>query len=386
MIRPPITWRRTRRRLADDRRRLLVMLERQPGGPPMFLRLHPAYLCVLLHRLSHYFFRRRMGKAGRFFNQLNMLVTGVDIHPHCDIDGGLLIPHPGAVVLSGSAGRNLTVRALSGCGIMYGRNDVGAGPGLPVLGNDVEIGPKGSVLGAVLIGDRVRIGAACTATRDLPADAVVEQVSPPIGRDRPAEPDRRPRETSACDHRRVSAFRRDVRRDLERYLKELDPEGTGPAGLLRRLGARLTTQLVAATIYRFSHLLHARGWRRTALLVSRINVLVNKLTISPGSCIGGGLFLPHPWGTVFNGRAGTGLSLFGHALCTSREAAWSAPPERGPSLGEDVVVGAHAAIIGPVEVGHRTTIGYRVQLMDDAPSDALVLSDSMKVRVEPACR
>lgn len=61
------------------------------------------------------------------------------------------------------------------CGIGGGRSDVdrGAGPGLPVLGDDVELGFGAVILGPILVGDRVRVGPRTILTRDVPDDTDV---------------------------------------------------------------------------------------------------------------------------------------------------------------------------------------------------------------------
>lgn len=47
------------------------------------------------------------------------------------------------------------------------------GAGFPVIGNNVFIGAGATIVGNVTIGDRARIGAGCTVTRSVPADAVI---------------------------------------------------------------------------------------------------------------------------------------------------------------------------------------------------------------------
>ena len=78
-------------------------------------------------------------------------------------------------------------------------------------------------------------------------------------------------------------------------------------------------------------------------------------------------------GVVFNGRAGTGLTLYADALCTSRGGALAATIDDGPILGDRVTIGAASGVIGPVKVGDDTTIAFRAQLCQDVPADAVVL-------------
>lgn len=178
----PITWKETRVRLAADRRRFLDH-HRATGLPaPVCLLFEPAWLCVWLHRIAHFLQRRGRGRLARLVAHAGLVLTGGDVAPGSDLGAGLLIPHPAAVSLCGRSGRNLTVMALAGLGgeALDPDRDAGAGPGMPLLGDDVVIEPHAGVLGPVRIGSRVRIRSGCMVTSDVPDDAVVEGPRPRI--------------------------------------------------------------------------------------------------------------------------------------------------------------------------------------------------------------
>ena len=175
-----ITWSETQTRLRADRQRLVEHLAAEQGEPQRFLALHPSYQAVFFHRLSFYFFDHGHRLVGRFFWHINLLLTGCDIPPRCDLGGGLLLPVPLAVTLVGRFGRNCTVHAHVGVGGgSRRRDDIGAGPGLPVIGDGVEIGLNSLVVGPVRIGDGAHIGPGCLVTRDVPAGAEVMPVPRP---------------------------------------------------------------------------------------------------------------------------------------------------------------------------------------------------------------
>ena len=159
--------RETLRRLGVDRRRLEQCF-RERAIPVRGVLLSPSFLCVAFYRFSRYFYARGWTRLARVAWQLNMLLTGADISPICDLGEGLLVVHPVAVTIVGSAGRGLAVEGLGGMGGGMAMDDVGAGPGLPLLGDDVQMARGAMVLGPVRIGSAVRIGPGCTVTRDLP--------------------------------------------------------------------------------------------------------------------------------------------------------------------------------------------------------------------------
>ncbi|HUU22889.1 MAG TPA: serine acetyltransferase [Phycisphaerae bacterium] len=170
-----LTWSQTLSRLRADRRRLRALLAEQGGRRPVRLGLHPSFVCVLLYRISNHFSRAGHRYVARFFWHLNALLTGADISPPSDLGEGLVIVSPPGVTISTKAGRNLTVMPLAGIGSELGRRrDIGAGPGLPVLGDDVQLGPLCGVLGPVRVGHRVRVGAGAVVLKDVPDDTLVE--------------------------------------------------------------------------------------------------------------------------------------------------------------------------------------------------------------------
>ncbi len=179
-----LSWAETRARLRADRARLTEMLDTD-GRRPLVLALHPSALCVLLHRVSHYLFCGGHRYLARVFWHLNAVWTGADISSPSDLGPGLLIVNPVGAAVSGNAGRNLTLMPLAGLGSELGRReDIGAGPGLPVLGDDVFLEPLAGVLGPAQIGDRVRICAGAVPTHDVPEDMVVRAPAPRLMRRR----------------------------------------------------------------------------------------------------------------------------------------------------------------------------------------------------------
>lgn len=170
-------WRSMRLALHEDRERLTAWLA--PEGTS-FSRWHPGYLCVFLYRISHYLHTGGHKLLARAFWQINSLLTGSDLPPAISIGPGLLVPVPSGVAVACRAGRNLTILMCSGLGSEIGRfDDIGAGPGLPLIGDDVTLEPHSGVLGPVRIGDRVVLKAGAVVSFDVPSDT---QARPPAPR------------------------------------------------------------------------------------------------------------------------------------------------------------------------------------------------------------
>lgn len=166
------TWALTRAALREDRahwhRRIGA------GGGPLVLRR--GYQAVALYRLSRCAHECGFKAAGWLLWILNTWLTGADIPPSSRIAGGLFLPFPYGVVIAGAVGRNAAFGFQASMGGLFKEpdRDVGGGPGLPRLGDDVVLEPAAVVLGAVVIGDRSLICARCLATRDMAPDSRLE--------------------------------------------------------------------------------------------------------------------------------------------------------------------------------------------------------------------
>ena len=168
----PSGWKETWRLLRSDKARLVAHFH-ETGLPVAWPGLSPSFLCVLLYRLSRFCFCNGHTLLARCIWQCNVWLTGADISPLSNIGEGLLIVHPVAVTIVGTAGPGFTIEGLGGLGGGLLMDDIGAGPGLPMLGENVCLQRGAMVLGPVKIGDRVTIGAGCTVTRNVPDDSQV---------------------------------------------------------------------------------------------------------------------------------------------------------------------------------------------------------------------
>jgi serine O-acetyltransferase len=172
-----ISYQDTRNRLRDDRHRLHEVAKDDPrkGGLLLF---NLSYQAAWLHRWSHYFFCRGNRQLARLLWHLNLWLTGADISPISDIGGGLLLLYPLCVILVGKIGRNFTAYGQVGVGGGMSSADIGAGPGLPVLGDNVTLDFGALVLGPVHVHDNARVGGRCVVTGDVPEGATVEGRKP----------------------------------------------------------------------------------------------------------------------------------------------------------------------------------------------------------------
>ncbi len=186
----------------------------------------------------------------------------------------------------------------------------------------------------------------------------------------------------AYGHYNLATIWSSLSEDILRYLNK-SPENQAAGDKFKtRLGAFLTPQLLCLFLHRLAHYLFLKGWCRLAVVVSRLNLLVHKVSIPPQSCIGPGCFLPHPAGVTFCGTAGRGLTLYSLAVCCPVEGSLGGPMESAPRLGDRVTVGAHAVLLGRITVGDDTKVAFSLRLDRDAPPGVLVISKALRVTIQ----
>lgn len=123
-------------------------------------------------------------------------------------------------------------------------------------------------------------------------------------------------------------------------------------------------------------LLKSLGWRRSRFVV--INVI--RRAIRSAACgllgsdirsrsIGPDLFLPHPYGIVVHARAriGRGCTIY-HNVTIGEDNVRPGVP----SLGDDVIIGAGAAVLGDVRIGSGARVGANAVVLSDVPPGATV--------------
>lgn len=124
----------------------------------------------LLKSIRHYqHWQKRGGLLGRLFARWNVLehrfwsvVTAADIPLNCQIQGGLMLPHPNGVVIHPDAVIGANCLILQQVTIM---------PGV-TIGGHVDIGAGAKIIRSVSIGDHARIGANAVLLCDVPAYSV----------------------------------------------------------------------------------------------------------------------------------------------------------------------------------------------------------------------
>lgn len=125
----------------------------------------------------------------------------------------------------------------------------------------------------------------------------------------------------------------------------------------------------ALIFHRRAHFLYKRHLFFLARLISQISRFITGIEIHPGAKIGKGLFIDHGMGVVIGETAeiGDNVTIF-HGVTlggTGKDKG-----KRHPTVGNNVVIGAGAKILGPIKIGDGAKIGANAVVLKEVPSKA----------------
>jgi serine O-acetyltransferase len=176
-----LTWAQTRALIRSDLARIVSHNE----DAASFMRrvyyfLLPGMQALFWFRLSRHLYLRGWQKTARFVSLFALYLTRAEIPPTTSIGPSALIAHATGVNVFGRVGARVTIQGDGGCGGGFGTDDIGGGPGYPVVGDDVVFAFGAKVLGPVRIGDGVHVGPCALVTSDVPDRSLVLWPKPRI--------------------------------------------------------------------------------------------------------------------------------------------------------------------------------------------------------------
>ncbi len=156
-------------------------------------------------------------------------------------------------------------------------------------------------------------------------------------------------------------------RDTIAVIKERDP------------AAKSTLEVVlcypgfhAVNGHRLAHWLWQKGLKLLARFLSNMVRLLTGIEIHPGATIGKGFFIDHGMGVVIGETSviGENVTIY-HGVTLGGTTAKEGV--RHPQLGDNIIVGAGAQILGPVTVGDGARIGSNAVVVRDVKPGATMV-------------
>ena len=162
--------------------------------------------------------------------------------------------------------------------------------------------------------------------------------------------------------------------DFIRSIKERDPAAKSTLSVV------LTYPGVKAVfLHQIANFFHLAGFHLIARIISQATRFFTGIEIHPGAKIGKNLFIDHGMGIVIGetSEIGDNVTIY-HAVTLggsspSIDSERQRHEKRHPTIGNDVVIGSGAQIIGPVKVGNGARIAANAVVVKDVPENATMV-------------
>ena len=135
----------------------------------------------------------------------------------------------------------------------------------------------------------------------------------------------------------------------------------------------------AVFFHKFAHLFYVAGFDLIARIISQTIRFFTGIEIHPGAKIGKNLFIDHGMGVVIGetSEIGDNVTIY-HAVTLggsspSIDSERQRHEKRHPTIGNDVVIGSGAQVIGPVNVGNGARIAANAVVVKDVPENATMV-------------
>ncbi len=165
----------------------------------------------------------------------------------------------------------------------------------------------------------------------------------------------------------------DIIKDDVRAVRERDPAATSDLEVLL-----LYSGVHAVLMHRIAHKLHGMGCKLTARAVSQAAKFLTGIEIHPAATIGKGLFIDHGSGVVIGETAeiGDNCTIYQGATLggTGKDVG-----KRHPTLGNNVMVGAGAKVLGPFKVGDNVKIASNAVVLNEIPDNSTAVGIPAKI-------
>ncbi|WP_415321385.1 serine O-acetyltransferase EpsC [Candidatus Pelagibacter sp. Uisw_092] len=135
----------------------------------------------------------------------------------------------------------------------------------------------------------------------------------------------------------------------------------------------------AVFFHKIANFFHLAKFHLVARIISQLSRFLTGIEIHPGAKIGKNLFIDHGMGVVIGETSEIGNNVTIYHMATLGGIAPSINSndqrqvKRHPTLGDCVVVGSGAQILGPVMIGANAKVGANAVVTKDVPENAIMV-------------
>ena len=168
--------------------------------------------------------------------------------------------------------------------------------------------------------------------------------------------------------------------DFINSIKKRDPAANSTLSVI------LTYPGVKAVFFhKVANFFHVAGFQLLARIISQIVRFFTGIEIHPGAKIGKNLFIDHGMGVVIGetSEIGNNVTIY-HAvtlggISPSIESEKQRNEKRHPTIGDDVVIGSGAQIIGPIKVRNGSRVAANAVVVNNVPEDSTMVGVPAKI-------
>ena len=135
----------------------------------------------------------------------------------------------------------------------------------------------------------------------------------------------------------------------------------------------------AVFFHQISNFFYKAGFDLIARIISQTIRFFTGIEIHPGAKIGKNLFIDHGMGVVIGetSEVGDNVTIYHNVTLggssPSIDSERQRHEKRHPTIGNDVVIGSGAQIIGPIKVGNNARIAANAVVVNDVPENATMV-------------
>lgn len=157
------------------------------------------------------------------------------------------------------------------------------------------------------------------------------------------------------------------------YIKERDPAARSTFEIILTYSG-----LHAVLMYRLAHRLYINQYKTAARTISQLAKFITGIEIHPGAKIGKRLFIDHGAGVVIGETAEIGDDCLLYQGVTLGGTG-KGKGKRHPTLGNNVMVGCGAKVLGPFTVGDNSKIAANAVVLDAVPPNTTAVGVPARV-------
>lgn len=142
--------------------------------------------------------------------------------------------------------------------------------------------------------------------------------------------------------------------------------------------------VLALGLHRVAHWLFEGGMFFLARLVNHFARFLTAIDIHPGARIGRNFFIDHGFTVIGEtSEIGDDVTIYQCVTLGGSNPTNGVGGKRHPTIGDGVIIGSGAQVIGPIVVGERARIGANAVVLDDVPDGATMVGFKARSTVVP---